>query len=92
MDKNNATHFLNSIAFCFIEMFTNSAILRWGFECVVKRLRMALYRPDSGSNDCELPSGQATPSRSSAILKLERLVADLEKFKGGFQLAKIIIN
>ena len=35
---------------------------RSGFDCVVKRLRMALYKPDCDSNDCELPSGQATPS------------------------------
>ena len=35
---------------------------RPGFDCVVKRLRMALYKPDCDSNDCELPSGQATPS------------------------------
>ena len=29
-----------------------------GFDCVVKRLRMALYKPDCDFNDCELPSGQ----------------------------------
>ena len=31
---------------------------RLGFDCVVKRLRMALYKPDCDFNDCELPSGQ----------------------------------
>ena len=31
---------------------------RSGFDCVVKRLRMALYKTDCDSNDCELPSGQ----------------------------------
>ena len=31
---------------------------RSGFDCVVKRLRMALYKPDCDFNDCELPSGQ----------------------------------
>ena len=35
---------------------------RSGFECVVKRLRMVLYKLDCDSNDCELLSGQATPS------------------------------
>ena len=35
---------------------------------------MALYKPDCDSNDCELPSGQATPSSSSAILRHERCV------------------
>ena len=35
---------------------------------------MALYKPDCDSNDCELPSGQATPSSSSTILKHERHV------------------
>ena len=29
-----------------------------GFDCVVKRLRMELYKPDCDFNDCELPSGQ----------------------------------
>ena len=29
-----------------------------GFDCVVKRLRMALYKPDCDFNDCELPSEQ----------------------------------
>ena len=34
-----------------------------GFECVVKQLRMVLYKSGcNNSNDCELPSGQATPS------------------------------
>ena len=32
------------------------------FECVVKRLRMMLYKPDYDSNDCELPNEKATPS------------------------------
>ena len=31
---------------------------RSGFNCVVKRLRMALYKPDCDFNDCELPSVQ----------------------------------
>ena len=36
---------------------------RSGFDCVVKRLRMALYKPDCDFNDCdfndcELPSRQ----------------------------------
>ena len=31
---------------------------RSDFDCVVKRLRMALYKPDCDFNDCELPSGQ----------------------------------
>ena len=35
---------------------------RPGFECVVKQLRMVLYKPDCDSNDCELPNGKATPS------------------------------
>ena len=35
---------------------------RSDFECVVKRLRMVLYKPDCNSNDCKLQSGQATPS------------------------------
>ena len=33
-----------------------------GFECVVKQLWMVLYKEDCDSNDCELPSRQATPS------------------------------
>ena len=35
---------------------------RSGLECVVKRLRVVLYKPDCDSNDCELQSEQATPS------------------------------
>ena len=31
---------------------------RSGFDCVVKLLRMALYKSDCDFNDCELPSGQ----------------------------------
>ena len=31
---------------------------RSGYDCVVKRLRMALYKPDCDFNDCELPSEQ----------------------------------
>ena len=31
---------------------------RLGFDCVVKRLRMSLYKPDCDFNDCELPSRQ----------------------------------
>ena len=27
-----------------------------GFECVVKPLRMVLYKPDGDSNDCKLPN------------------------------------
>ena len=45
---------------------------RTGFECIVKRLRMVLYKPGCDFNDCELPSGQATPSSSSTILRHER--------------------
>ena len=43
------TVFYNTILYC-----------RSGFDCVVKRLRMALYKPDCDFNDCELPSGQYT--------------------------------
>ena len=35
---------------------------RLGFECVVKRLQMVLYKPDCDSNNCELPNEKATPS------------------------------
>ena len=35
---------------------------------------MALYKPDCQCNDCELPSGLATPSCSSTILWHERRV------------------
>ena len=35
---------------------------RSGVECVVKRLRMEVCKPDCDSNDCVLLSGQATPS------------------------------
>ena len=35
---------------------------RSGFECVVKQLRMVLYKPDCDFNDCELPNEKATPS------------------------------
>ena len=40
-------------------VFTNCVCVyhRSGFDCVVKRLRMALYKPDCDFNDCELPSG-----------------------------------
>ena len=31
---------------------------RSGFDCVVKRLRTALYKPDCDFNDCELPRGK----------------------------------
>ena len=48
--------------------------IRTGFECVVKRLRMELCKPDCDSNECALPNGQATPCRSSAILRHERWV------------------
>ena len=47
---------------------------RTGFECVVKWLQMALYKADCNSNDCKLPSRQATPSSSSTILRYERCI------------------
>ena len=31
---------------------------RSGFDCVVKLLRIVLYKRDCDFNDCELPSGQ----------------------------------
>ena len=34
---------------------------RSGFECVVKRLQMVLYKPGCDSNDGVVPSKQATP-------------------------------
>ena len=37
-------------------------IAKVGFEYIVKRLRMVLYKPDCDSNDCELPNWRATPS------------------------------
>ena len=43
---------------------------RSGFECVVKRLRMVL---DCDSNDCELLSGQATPSTVAKGVLVVRL-------------------
>ena len=42
---------------------------RSGFECVIQQLRIVLYKPchvGSDSNDCELPSGQATLARRVA--------------------------
>ena len=46
---------------------------RSGFECVVKRLRMVLYKPDCDSNDCELPNEKATPSILGIEVWLMRL-------------------
>ena len=63
---NYGTYYCSSLGLC--------KYCRTGFECVVKWLWMALYKPDCDCNDCELLSGQATPSSSSAILRHERHV------------------
>ena len=34
---------------------------------LVKQLQMVLYKPDCDSNDCELPSGQATSSTLAKV-------------------------
>ena len=44
-----------------------------GFECVVKRLRMVLYKPDYDSNDCEWPNEKATTSILAIEVWLVRL-------------------